>query len=271
MAKKTIRKKLAKNKKVKKISILNKQKLKKYAIIMIVGLFCLTSLAFIFIDNNQNKSFFQMAKNRILQMTANAGFSIKEVNLHGRVNANSELILNLINTKENSPIFAFDTKSSSRFIKEISWVKDVKIRRKLPNTIDIYIKEKKPVAIWQLGKNKFVIDKDGNKLTAKNLDKFSDLPHVVGKDAAKSAKYIIDTVKAEPEIYKQIQSFININNRRWDIKLKNDVKVKLPKQDVELALAILAKMQKKENILSKRIKYIDMRQQDRIILKVTKL
>ena len=267
--KKIIRKKIAKRKKAKKISILGKQKIKKYASITAVGVLVLISAIFI-ISNNQDSLFFQLKENmqgKMMQLSADIGFKIKEVNLHGRVNSDPNLILTMLNVKAGDPILAFKAEDATSFIKEIAWIKNVKIRRKLPDRIDIYIEERKSIALWQYGGAVSVIDRNGNKLTSGNLDEFSHLPLVVGKYANGLAKDIINIIRAEPDIYKNTDAIINVSNRRWDLKLANKIKIKLPEKDVELALSKLAKAHRENNILDKNLQYIDIRLNDKIIVK----
>ena len=62
---------------------------------------------------------------------------------------------------------------------------------------------------------------------------------------------------------------MRVGDRRWNLRLKHNITVKLPEQDMELALSRLAQMQKQKNILGRSIASIDMRQPQRVLVTPT--
>ena len=73
-------------------------------------------------------------------------------------------------------------------------------------------------------------------------------------------------LQAEPSIAGGLVSAVRVEERRWDLHLKNNIVIKLPEQDMGLALRSLAVLEEQKNILRKNIANIDMRQPERIMI-----
>jgi cell division protein FtsQ len=198
--------------------------------------------------------------------SANAGFRVREIIVTGREQISAEELLASLSVKQGMPIFSVNIADAEKSLSDIPWVKSVAISRRLPDTISVVLQERTPVALWQHEKKIFLIDGDGIVLAAGNLDAWQSLPLVVGEGAEKNVTQLLGLLQAEPEIAKELVSAVRVEERRWDLHLKNDITVKLPEQDTELALSRLAALEKKENILGRAIASIDLRQPDRVMV-----
>ena len=118
-------------------------------------------------------------------MTARAGFSVETILVEGRRYTDSDALKAIMNLDKGEPLLAFNIKAARNMIAKLSWVKSVHVERRLPNTIYVQIKERKPFALWQREKRLSLIDKDGFVLTEHNLNPFRDLVIIVGKGAEK--------------------------------------------------------------------------------------
>ncbi len=201
-----------------------------------------------------------------LTTTANAGFKVKDILVTGRKQVPVDELLASLSIKQGMPIFSFSIAEAQKSITGLSWVKDAAISRRLPDTIVVALQERTPVALWQHQKKIFLIDKDGAVLTAGALDPWQSLPLVVGEGAEKHVTELLGLLQAEPGIAKELVSAVRVEERRWDLHLKNNITVKLPEQDTELALSRLAALEEKKNILGRDITSIDLRQPDRIMV-----
>ena len=203
---------------------------------------------------------------QLLTRSANAGFKVKDILVTGRRQIPAEDLLGSLSIKQGMPILGVSIAEAQKSLTDISWVKDVSISRHLPDTIIVALQERTPVALWQHNKKISLIDKDGVVLTAENLDAWQNLPLVVGEGAEKSVTEMLDTLNAEPHIANELVSAVRVEERRWDLHLKNNIIVKLPEQDIELALRQLATLEEKKNILERNVASIDFRQSDRIMI-----
>ena len=121
-----------------------------------------------------------------------------------------------------STIITFDFISSFEF------------KKILPDTLKIKIYEKKPIAISIKGKNKFYISRNGDLIKFVNLDIYKNLPILIGnKNNFSEFVKKLDDLNFSLE---KIKSFHSFDIGRWDLILRNDKIIKLPKLEYVEAL-----------------------------------
>ncbi len=209
----------------------------------------------------------QWAQNKVYSYTANKGFVVENIYVEGRSHTDVDTILAILNIEKDDPILMFDPASARKMLEKISWVKQAKVERQLPNSIYVNITERTPMAIWQRNKTLSLIDTEGVILTDQKLNRFKDFIILVGDDVPTRAPDLFNLLTVEPEIFNKIEAAKSVSNRRWDLVLKSGAVVKLPEEEVSLALSRLARMQADENIMDKNIKTIDVRELTRITVR----
>ena len=76
----------------------------------------------------------------------------------------------------------------------------------------------------------------------------------------------IEILKTEPELYAEIWAIHHISNRRWDVHLKNGIKIKLPENAPGVAWSKLARLEHKNEIIQRDLAVIDLRLQNQILV-----
>lgn len=71
-------------------------------------------------------------------------FNIKEINVINNTHISNETIISLSELKKDENIFKFDKNATEKKIKENAYIEEVKIERKIPNTVEINIEERIP-------------------------------------------------------------------------------------------------------------------------------
>ncbi len=206
-------------------------------------------------------------QNQLYEMAGQAGFSVQDVLVEGRINSDPDILRALVNVERGDPLFSFDPKEARELIERISWVKEAHIERRLPGTVYIGLLEREPMALWQNKGKIRLIDTEGVTLTDRKLKKFADLVIVVGERAPQHAPDFLAMISAEPALEKRIEAATWVGDRRWDLKLKNGAVVKLPENDPGLALRRLALVQESDALLDKDLKVIDVREPDRLTVR----
>jgi len=209
----------------------------------------------------------QWARDKVLNATADAGFVVENLLVEGRHYTDSDAVMAIANVGKGDPLFSFDTKAAKDMLEKLSWVKAAKVSRRLPDTIYIQLTEREPFALWQHQGRVRLIDDEGVILTDHDLSRFRDLLIVVGKDAPQKCRAFLALLSAEPIVQEKVESAMHVGGRRWNLTLKNGVIVKLPEENTALALSTLARAQVDDALLEKDIKMIDMREQDRIVIR----
>lgn len=192
-------------------------------------------------------------------LSADVGFTLEKVVIKGNKNLSEDKIVSSLNADVGTSLFSLDLKIIHARIKNFSWVEHASVRRILPNSIEIDIIERQPLAIWQNKLKLAVIDSEGSIITTKNIEKFVGLLHVVGNDANLHADSLYDHLKASPEILENISAAIRYGERRWNLVLKQNITVKMPEKNFEEALAYLDKMHKQKKLFGQKYKMLDLR------------
>lgn len=174
---------------------------------------------------------------------------------------NKEVLKNLKSLKLNN-IFFLNEKKIKNVIEINPLIENYKISKIYPDTLDVKIKKTK-----FLGK----INQDGKILFLGSNGKLSEyifenqkLPFIFGKPKIQEfldLKKIIDESKFSNF---EIENFYFYPSKRWDIELKNNIFLKLPKDNIKISLDYSFNFLKNNNF--KNNKVIDARVKNQIIL-----
>ena len=206
-------------------------------------------------------------EDRALTITSGWGFRIENILVDGRRHTDVDTLKAMINVEKGDPIFSFHPAEAKTMIERLSWVKKAHVERRLPDTIYIKLEERTPIALWQRNQRLALVDSEGVVLSDRDLGEFKNLLIVVGDRAPYNAASLLSMLRAEPEIEKRVEAAILVSGRRWDLKLKNGVEVKLPEAELGVALRKLAINHEEESILDKDVLTIDVRESDRITVR----
>src|SRR5690606_23786932 len=84
-----------------------------------------------------------------------------------------------------------------------------------------------------------------------------------------SAPDFMAEIDKHPELRKQMLVAIRVADRRWTLRLKNGVDVKLPERDMDAALQRLVTLDREKRLLSRDITEIDLRLADRVTVRLS--
>lgn len=194
------------------------------------------------------------------------GFKVNDILVVGRSRLPQEELLSRLKIEKGAPIFAVSIGETQGALADIPWVSKVIVSRRLPDRVVIDITERTPAALWQYNKKVVAIDAEGKALTGESLERWGDLPLLVGEDAPAHTAEILGLLNAQPAIAAELEAAIRMGSRRWDLLLRNGMRIKLPETGAELALAKVALYQEREQILSKDLSAIDLRIQDKFVV-----
>jgi cell division protein FtsQ len=198
-----------------------------------------------------------------------AGFRIAGVAFAGQKNVNREEILARAGISGTSSLLFFDVADARRRLMEDPRIADATILKLYPDRVQITIREREPFALWQKDKRVTVISGDGAVLEQYVSRSFVDLPFVVGKGADTQAKTFIALLDQYPDVRAKVRAAILIAERRWNLRLKNGLDVKLPETDVEEALERLVALDRDLKLTSRDITTLDLRLPDRVTVRMS--
>ncbi len=201
--------------------------------------------------------------------TADAGFRLEDVIVEGRIRTDKSQILNILKLEHGKPLLSINLSEAKAKLEAVSWVKAVRIERRFPNTLFIWILEKEPVALWQAHDKIYLVDGDGELMEIHEVHQYKDLLPITGDQAPHHVGSLVALLDKFPEIKKRVTSATHLRSRRWDIRLDGKIDIKLPEKEVERALAYLLKLENQHSLSEQKITTIDMRLPDQLILRLT--
>lgn len=202
------------------------------------------------------------------EIAGDTGLTVQEVLLEGSHNTPPELVREALSVRRGDPILAFSPQEAKERLEMIAWVERARVERHLPGTIRVVIEERHPFAIWQLDGRFSVIDREGKVVATENIGDFGRLPLVVGAGAERAAAPMVDLLATEPVVQERVHALVRVSDRRWNLRLRNGTDVLLPEGQEAAAIARLAELQAKQGLLDRPLVAIDLRQPDKLVLKL---
>lgn len=176
--------------------------------------------------------------------------------------------MQLLGLDGTTSLVALDVDAARQKIASLPWVENVEVRKVYPKTIEVKLKEKAAYGIWQHGAELSLIEQNGTVIALRD-NKFASLPLFVGREAEKAATSVGDMFAAWPDLRSHVKAFVRVAGRRWDLYLDSGIVIKLPEDDLQQALAKLAKLDKEQNLLARDIAAVDLRLEDRTTVELT--
>ena len=132
-------------------------------------------------------------------------FTLQQIKINGANYITQDDILKVGNIYIGEPLFQLETDSITNRLSQDLRIEEVSVRRVLPNTLEVTIKERRPVATILCDYGYLDMDKNGKILDSyKNL-KTMQIPMITG--ASVRDLYIGDDV--DDELVKKILDFLN--------------------------------------------------------------
>jgi cell division protein FtsQ len=197
------------------------------------------------------------------------GFRITMVAIQGRKQLSQDEVLAVGAVNGRSSLLFLDAASVREKLKANPWISEATVLKLYPNQLRIDIVERSPFALWQKDGRLSVISDDGAVLEPYVAQRFLSLPLVVGKGAQTHARDFLALLAHYPRISSITKAAIFVGERRWNLRLKDGLDIRLPENDLGNALATLSTLDKEDHLFSRDIIAIDMRLPDRLTVQLS--
>jgi len=91
----------------------------------------------------------------------------------------------------------------------------------------------------------------------------------VGQGAQTKAKEFLALLDRYPTMRDFVRASVLVGERRWNLRLKNGIDVRLPESDVAPALERLVVLDNEKNLITRDIVAIDLRLPDRVTVRLS--
>ena len=197
------------------------------------------------------------------------GFKITMVAINGRKQLSQDEVLAVGGVNGRSSLLFLDAAAVRDKLKADPWIADATVIKFYPGSLEIDIVERSAFALWQKDGKLSVIADDGAVLQPYLQGHFLSLPLVVGKGAETHARDFLALLARYPQVNNVTKAAIYVGERRWNLRTRDGLDIRLPEHDVGNALATLSKLDQDDHLFSRDIVAIDMRLADRLTVQLS--
>lgn len=205
--------------------------------------------------------------NRVGAITTGMGLEVKKLHVTGASPEAKTAIQRAVSVPSGEPIVTLDLAAVRDRVMAVGWVKEAQVVRLLPDTLIVNVKEHDRLAIWQAGGQAHVIDSLGTVIRGADAGLYPALPLVVGKGADTAAADILPLLAQRPRLMTRIDALVRVDERRWDLRLRDGSLIQLPAVDQESALIRLDALDQRERLLDLGFARVDLRTPEEVAVR----
>lgn len=200
-------------------------------------------------------------------VTAGMGLTLKRVHITGASPEAEPAIQRALGLYSGQPITSLDLDDIRTRVQGVGWVKEARVVRLLPDTLIVEVKEHDRLAVWQEAGQIKVIDNRGQVIDGADARRYPTLPLVVGKGADVAAGEILPLLAQRPRLMGMVDALVRVDERRWDLRLKDGSLIQLPATEQEAALIRLDALDQRERLLDLGFARVDLRTPDEVAVR----
>ena len=189
-------------------------------------------------------------------------YKIKNINISGFNEEETKILIKKINKLNLQNIFLLNYNELNKLLNSNSLIETYKIDKKYPSTLDIKIKKTKFLANINIDNQPYLIGSNGKLIQNNSFN--PQLPYVFGKPDINEFLEFKKIIDQSQFSYNEIEKLYFFPSKRWDVKLKKDVLIKLPKNNIKKSLENSYELLKDTTFQN--VKVIDARVINQIIL-----
>ncbi len=189
--------------------------------------------------------------------------TIKKINIFG---FNDIEVLNVENDLNNlnlNNIISLNKNEISKVIESYNIVENYKIFKNYPSTLNIEINKTQFLAKINYDGKTFIVGSNGRLIDEKYNN--NQLPYIFGSPESKEFLKLKKKIDESKFSYDQINNFYFYPSKRWDLELKNGIRIKLSNLNLVNSLNQSFEFLNDENFRD--IKIIDLRVKNQTIIK----
>ena len=195
------------------------------------------------------------------------GLKLEKVFIEGESTEATAAIQRAVQLEADQAMTSIDLNAVRERVEQVGWVKSARVVRLLPNTLIVHVVEHDRLAIWQAGGRNMVIDSHGQVIRGADAGRYPALPLVVGKGAEQAAAEVLPLIAQRPRLMSRVEALVRVDERRWDLRLRDGSLIQLPATDQDAALIQLDALDQRERLLELGFARIDLRMPEEVAVR----
>ncbi len=203
----------------------------------------------------------------VANQLARAGLRVANVEVEGASRFSVPYIVQAAAVDRGAPLMGLDLNQIRERVQQVGWVKSVRILRLFPDTVVLAVSERPRLAVWQDQGQSHVVDPDGQVIPEADPGLFIDLPLIVGPGAPQAAGAVLPLLQTRPRLMSKLEAVVRVDQRRWDLRLKDGSLIQLPALGEDAALIQLDQLDQKNRLLDLGFERIDLRDPEMVVVR----
>ena len=207
---------------------------------------------------------------KVNKLVKNLGFELNYIQVLGNKTVSKEDIVNKVVFKNCDNLFCVNLQQSKNEIEKNNWVRSAKLKYSLPSKLSILIEEEKPAFLLKENKNITLLNLEGKKIQDIKImsNDYKDLLILSGDGVENKILNLLNIFSVGTVISENIKEATLISSRRWSLKHSSNIIIELPEDNPSKAFYKIVDLEKKYGFLNERLKKIDLRISDRMIIQL---
>lgn len=196
-------------------------------------------------------------------------FMVRTLNLTGGDLTAMTQVADLLPSEFPVSSFDLDLEKIRAGIEALDPIKTASVRVGQAGTLEVRLNPRVPVALWRDGATLRLIDADGvqsGEISARA--ERLDLPLIAGDGAEDHIDEALDLFAAAGPLIERVRGLVRMGERRWDMVLDRDQRILLPSNSAVAALDRVIALNDAQDMLSRDVAVVDMRNADRPTLRM---
>ncbi len=189
-------------------------------------------------------------------------YKIQKIKVTGLEHSENQSLIKDLTNLNLKNIFNVNEIKIINIFENNSLIEKYQVKKKYPFTIDVKVSKTNFLAKMYINKKIYLIGSNG-KLIKKNLNK-EKLPLIFGSPNINEFLEFKKIIDQSLIPFESINELFFFPSKRWDIELNNNIRIKLPKDDIKIILNNISEIMNDNNFYN--IKIIDARIKNQIIL-----
>ena len=210
-----------------------------------------------------------MAQRELALLASDAGFQVRRVEVRGVERMNELKVYERALGRRDQAMPLVDIAALRNELMGLSWVKDARVSRQLPDTLVIDIVERTPYAVLKKPGRLVLIDDGGHELEPISTAKAKGRLVVFGPGAGQQMGDLNRLLEAAPALRPQVAEAEWVGNRRWNLAFGTGQVLALPEGERAAgALISFARLDGTNRLIGGKVATFDMRAPERIYMRV---
>lgn len=210
------------------------------------------------------------AGQRIAQITQNAGYVVRHVEVRGLQKMNGMGVRERALGKSELAMVSYDVDGLREELLQMPWVKDARVARQLPNVLVIDIIEREEHAVVRRADHLLLIDATGVELAPVSASDAEGMLLLEGPGVQGQVEALSSLLDAAPALRTHVTGAEWVGNRRWNLTFDTSQQLALPEGEARAAAALIAFAQADgvHRLIGGEVASFDMRNPPRMFMRV---